>query len=317
VTAVSVAVHPPLWDQAEAEHLFTSAGDTVRPGESYVGYIAADAQYLSTVGTRVLHGRGFTADDRGGAAPVMIVSDELARRVWPGRVPLGECLRLERADGACHTIVGVVENARRFAVVEDPQPVFYVPLGQRPGRPASDGAGAVVVRVSGTTEAVVSRLRSAVRDTATTLRGRQVIALTELLAPQYGPWELAARLFAGLAALALALAFLGLYGVLNYVVSARTRELGVRRALGAGRRQMVAHVVHEAFRHVAVGALVGVAIALVVSGRVASLLYGVSPHDPVVLVGAAAVLLLGAGAAAVVPARRAMAIDPMRAMRED
>ena len=103
VTAVSLAAHPPLWDQFEATHLFTSKGDTVRALDSYGGYVAADAAYLRTVGTRIVHGRDFTPNDRAGAPPVMIVSEELARRVWPGRTPLGECLRVDRANGACYS----------------------------------------------------------------------------------------------------------------------------------------------------------------------------------------------------------------------
>jgi predicted permease len=317
VTAVSLAAQPPLWDQFEAQHLFTVQGDTVP--ESHVGYVAADAAYLGTVGTRVVQGRDFTREDRLGAAPVMIVSEELARRVWVSRTPLGGCLRVERADDVCRTIVGVAENAHTFAVVEEPLPVFYIPLDQHGKLVASDraGVGAVVVRVPHQIDAVAARLRVEVGDTATTLRDRQVIVLSEILAQQYGPWETGARLFAGLAALALMLALLGLYGVLNYLVTLRAREFGVRIALGATRRQLLAHVVRDAVRHITIGAVVGLAIALMIADRVRSLLYGVSPHDPPVLVAAIAVLVIGAALAAVIPGRRAMDIDAMTAIREE
>ena len=318
VTAVSLAAHPPLWDQFEATHLFTSEGDTVRALDSYVGYVAADAAYLRTVGTRIVHGRDFTPDNRAGAPPVMIVSEELARRVWPGRTPLGECLRVDRSNGACYSIVGIAENAHRFAVVEAIQPVFYVPLDQRPDQAdASTSARAVVVRTTRQIDAVVARLRAEVRDTATTLRERQVIAVSEILTPQYRPWELGARLFAGLATLALLLALLGLYGVLNYLVALRTRELGVRMALGATRRQIVALLMREGIRQLTAGVIVGVVMALVLAGRLRALLYGVSPHDPVVVLTSVLMLVLGATLAAVFPARRALRIDPMRAVRED
>ena len=319
VTAVSLAAHPPLWDQFEATHIFTSQGDTVRALDSNVGYVAADVAYLGTVGTRILRGRDFTRDDRTGAPPVMIVSEELARRVWPGRTPIGECLRVDRADGACYSIVGIAENAHRFAVVEETQPVFYVPLDQRPDRAttAGNGARAVVVRMTGQIDAIVTRLRAEIGDTATTLRERQVIALSEIITPQYSPWELGARLFAGLATLALLLAFLGVYGALNYLVAFRTRELGVRMALGATRRQIVTLLMRASIRQVATGAIVGIAIALALAGRVSALLYGVSPHDPIVVLASILVLVVGATVAAISPARRALRIDPMRAVRED
>lgn len=317
VSSVSLAAEPPLWDQFEVQHLFTLQRDTIP--ESHIGYVAADASYLSTVGTRVVRGRDFTTDDRQGAAPVMIVSEELARRVWAGQTPLGECLRVERADDACRTVVGVAENAHTFAVVEETRPVFYIPLEQRGSLVTTEGSGAraVVVRVTNRIEAVATRLRAEVGDTATTLRDRQVIVLSEMLAQQYGPWETGARLFAGLAALALMLALLGLYGVLNYLVTLRAREFGVRLALGASRRQLLVHVVRDAVRHISIGAVVGLVIALVVADRVRSLLYGISPHDPPVLMAAIAVLIIGAALAAVIPGRRAMDIDPMRAIREE
>ena len=315
VSAVSLAAHPPMWDQFEATRLFTLQGDTVRSLETHVGYVAADAAYLGAVGTRVVRGRDFTQADRLGSAPVMIVNEELARRAWPGRNPIGECLRIDGADAACSTIVGVARNAHRFAIVEELQPTFYVPLDQRRAglTNATSGARAVIVRTTDP-RAVAARLRSELADTATALRDRQVLVLSDVLTRQYGPWELGARLFAGLAALALVLAFLGLYGVLNYAVSSRTRELGVRRALGATGRQMLALVVREGVRHIAIGVIAGVGLAVLASGRIMPLLHGVSPYDPAVILVAVVILIAGAGLVAVIPARRAMAIDPMRAL---
>jgi ABC-type antimicrobial peptide transport system permease subunit len=138
-----------------------------------------------------------------------------------------------------------------------------------------------------------------------------------MLAPQYRPWELAVRLFAGLAALALLLALFGLYGVLSYLVAIRSREIGVRMALGADRRRVMALIVREGVRQVAIGAAVGVAIAMVLAGRVAALLFDVSPRDPAIIATAVALLISCAALAAAIPGRRAMAIDPMWAIREE
>jgi predicted permease len=318
VTSVSLAGHPPLWDQFEADVLFTATGDSVRGLETHVGYVAADASYLATVGTRVVRGRDFTPDDRLGANPVMIVSETLAGRVWPASGALGACLRIGSADDPCRTVVGIVEDARRFAIVEEPHPTFYIPLAQRPGRTSADdsGARAVVARVTGEPALVLSRLRAELGDTATTLRGRRVIALSEVLAPQYGTWEVAARLFAGLSVLAVSLAIFGLYGVLAYVVSLRAHELGVRATLGAGRGAMVGEVVGEAVRHIGVGIVAGVLIAAFAASRLEPLLFEVSPHDPPSLLAAVAVLIGGAALAAIVPARRAMAVDPAHALKD-
>jgi predicted permease len=137
VSSVSIAVHPPLWDQFEATRMFTSNGDTVRSLDANVGYVAADAAYLRTVGTRVVRGRDFSPDDRAGSPPVMLVSQELARRVWPGRSPIGECLRIDRSSEPCRTIVGVTEDARRFQWWRKPSQRFMscsikCPRAQRP-----------------------------------------------------------------------------------------------------------------------------------------------------------------------------------------
>jgi predicted permease len=312
VSTVALATTPPLWDQLEARHVFTSRGDTVRATDAPIGFVGGDVNYLAAVGTKVILGRGFTNDDRRDAHAVMIVNEEMARRIWPGRVAVGQCLRIERVDSPCRIVVGVAENAHRFSVVEEPQPVFYIPLPNV----ASD-AQAIVVRTAGATDAVAARLRSALSDTAHAVKGRRVVALSELLTPQLAPWQQGARLFAGLAALALTLAFFGLYGVLSYVVVRRRRELGVRFALGAGRANVAALIVGDGLRQIAIGAVAGILIALVGTRYLGSLLYHVSPRDPVVVIGAVLALLTGAMIVSLVPARRAMGIDPMHAMREE
>jgi ABC-type antimicrobial peptide transport system permease subunit len=246
----------------------------------------------------------------------MLVSQELARRVWPGRSPIGECLRIDRSSEPCRTIVGVTEDARRFQVVEETEPTFYVLLDQMPTSTTSKHR-AVVVKTTRRPATIAARLGLALGDTATMLRDREAIALSEVLEQQYAPWAAAARLFAGLAALAVMLAFVGLYGVLSYLVALRSRELGVRVALGASPRALGRLVLREGARQIAAGSIVGLALAVVASSRIASLLYGVSPRDPTVFIVATLVLLVGATLAAVVPARRAMLVDPASALRED
>lgn len=318
VTGAVLSAEAPLWSQLGVRHLFTRDGDTVRTIES-AGYVAAEPGYLGIVGTALERGRDFRPDDRGGAAPVMIASEEFARRVWPGRDPLGECVRVDRADGPCHTVVGVAENSRVFDLVEEPRPVFYVPLAQRPDRePGVEPAvNALVLRVSGPAAPVVARLSQLIGDTGTVVRTRRVLGMEELIEPRYEPWEMAARLFAGFAILAVVLTVVGLNGVLSYLVSLRRRELGVRMALGADRGRVMTQVLREGVGQVAGGAIAGALIALVAARALMPLLYNVSPRDPLVLI--AAMMVLGACgiAAALVPARRAMTIDPALALREE
>jgi predicted permease len=319
VAGSALAATPPLWDQLEAKYLFTRQADTIRPPETVFGVVPAEPGYLGVVGTRLVRGRDFSPDDRFAAPPVVIVSEELARHVWRSVDPLGQCLRIESAEAACRTVIGVVANAHKYEIIENPQAVLYLPLDQRPDRQAGSGTGAtaLVVRTHGTPTAVATRLRAELQDTATTLRGRQVVVLSELLEPQYDSWELGARLFAGLAALALVLAFCGLYGVLSYLVTLRKRELGVRLALGADRRGVLALVIREGVRQIAIGALVGVVIALVAGPQISSLLFRTAPRDPAVILAAVLALIMIAALAALIPGRRAMTIDPMRAIRED
>jgi hypothetical protein len=322
VTGAALSATVPLDEQFGARAFFDRAGDTLRvPGLS-IGFVAAEPAYLGVVGTRVLRGRALSVADRFGAAPVMVVSEEMAQRIWPRRNPIGECLRIEQSYAPCYTVVGVAENAHSFEVVEAPKAVFYVPFDQRPDR--ANGAHALVVRTSRATRSIADRLRAIVGDTIapTTkdpieVRRRQVHVMSDMLASEYQPWELGARLFAVFAGLALLLALFGLYGVLSHVVTLRSRELGVRMALGADRRRVLALVVGEGVRQASIGVVVGVAAAMLLAGRMRSILFHISPRDPAVIIAAVAVLIGCAALAAAIPGRRAMAIDPMTAIREE
>lgn len=315
VTNAALSVNQPFDDQFGARAFFDRNGDTLRVAQLNIGFVVAEPGYLDVVGTRVVRGRDLSAADRFGAAPVMVVSEELARRVWPTRDPIGECLRIETANAPCYTVVGVAENAHSFHVIEEPKAVFYVAYDQRPDR--ADVARALVVRTSSGTRSIAERLRSVVGDTVAAARRRQVVVMADALAADYRPWEIGARLFAGFAGLALLLALFGLYGVLSYVIALRRREIGVRMALGADRRRVLGLVVREGVRHVSIGIAAGVAIALALAGRIGTLLFQISPRDPVVVVAAVAVLIGCAASAAAIAGRRAMAIDPLTAMREE
>jgi putative ABC transport system permease protein len=322
VTGAILSATVPLDEQFGARAFFDRTGDTVRVPGLDIGFVAAEPGYLGVVGTRVLRGRDLSAGDRFGAPSVMVVSEELARRVWPAQEPIGRCLRIEERDAPCYTVVGVAENAHSYEVVEEPKAVFYIPFDQRPERTAL--AHALVVRTSRATRSIADRLRTIVGDTiaATNMdpvaaRRQQVHVMADMLASDYRPWELGARLFAAFAGLALLLALFGLYGVLSYLVALRSREFGVRLALGADRSRVLALVMREGIRHVSIGAAVGVPAAIVLAERMRSILFHISPRDPAVIAAAVVVLIGCAALAAAIPGRRAMAIDPMTAIREE
>jgi putative ABC transport system permease protein len=319
VAAAALAAEAPFWDHLEATHLFDARGDTIGRFTSPVSYVAAEPGYLRTVGTSIIRGRDLRSDDHAGASPVMIVSAEMARHLSPGRDPIGECVRIDRLDAPCHTIVGIARNAHQYNVVEEPRAIFYVPIDQMASDPggAAGRARALVIRAERGTASVAARLRAELHDTASTVRDRRVRILADAIEPQFVPWQTGARLFASFAALALVLAWLGFYGVASYVVALRTRELGVRLALGASRRGILALVLNDGTRQIAVGVLVGVGVTLATGSRLAGLLFGVAPTDPVVIASAVVLVALGTALAAAIPARRAMAIDPMQAIREE
>jgi len=264
--------------------------------------------YFAAMGTP-LRGRAFTPADRAGS--VAIVNETMARLLWPGENAIGKCF--VAGEKTCAEVIGVVPDARRFQAVEDATMTFYVPFS---------GAGngfitALVVRPRGRPEDWIATIRSAIQETAPNLPFASVTPLGDLLGPSIRPWRLGSAMFGGFALLALVLSAVGLYGVLAYIVTQRTHEMGVRVAMGAQRWDVQRLMVSQGVRVAAVGAVLG-ALAGLVAGRVlSSLLYGVSPRDPLVLIVAALVPVVVAAVASYLPARRASRVDPVVALRAE
>jgi predicted permease len=270
-------------------------------------YQRVTAGYFAAMGTPV-RGRAFTPPDRG--APVAIVSETMARLLWPGHPAIGKCFFVG-SDKRCSEIVGVVPDARRFSAVEDVAMQFYVPFTDD----SSEFITALVVRARGRPEDLVAPVRAAIQGTAANLPYADVTPLADLLAPSIRPWRLGSTMFSAFAVLALVLAAVGLYGVLAYTVAQRTQEIGIRVAMGARHGNVLGLMVGQGVKIAALGAGIG-ALAALAGGRVlGSLLYGVSPRDPLVLLGAAVIPLVVAAVASYVPARRAAKVDPVVALR--
>src|SRR5216117_111896 len=265
------------------------------------------AGYFAAMGTPV-HGRAFTPADRG--SPVAIVNETMARLLWPGESAIGKCF-LVGSDKRCAGIIGVVPDARRFNAVEDASMHFYVPFTDD----SSEFITALVVRARGRPQDLVAPVRAAMQETAASLPYAAVTPLADLVAPSIRPWRLGTTMFGVYAGLALVLAAVGLYGVLSYTVAQRSHEIGVRMAMGARRGNVLGLMVGQGVRIAALGAGIGAVVALAGGRVLSSLLYGVSPRDPLVLLGAAMIPLVVAALASYLPARRAAKVDPVVALR--
>ena len=270
--------------------------------------------YFSTVGTRILAGRGFTDADVKGSMPVAVVGQSFARFAWPDRDPVGQCVFLggPGPNATCIQVVGVASDVRNLSVTRPTTMTWYLAFEQHLLPMPLDG---LVIRARGPAGLVEGRVQHALQVSEPDLPYVRVQTLTERIAPQWRSWRLGATMLTAFGLLALVIASLGLYGVTAYGVTQRTQEIGVRIALGASRRDVVGLAVVQAVRATGIGALVGVLLALALGRAVSSLLFGITPADPASVVGAIVVLLAVAALAAYLPARRAAAIDPMEALR--
>jgi predicted permease len=258
-------------------------------------------------------GRAFDARDRDGAPNVVIVNRALARQMFPGSDAVGRKVTFTFAKNQpAREIVGVVGDEKLAALDAPATPILYLPFAQD-----ASSAFAYAVRAAGDPTALVAAARAAVAEVDPTV---PIFALQTMDAMVQGSPAMFLRRFPVLvggafAALALLLAVVGVYGVVSYSVNERTREIGIRRAIGAQAGDIRALVVRQAMIPVAIGIAAGVPIALALSRVWKGMLYETSATDPATLVATAVVLALVASAAGLVPARRAARVDPMEAMR--
>jgi predicted permease len=288
--------------------------DTLQHRKPWGMFWAVSREYFVTAGTRLIRGQGFPPGGAGGSATV-IVNEAMARALWPGQDPIGRCVRFEKPDAACSTIVGVVATARWDEVIEDATPQFYLPLERVGFRFGSRRV--LVVRAGGAELAGVSgAVRAALREAFPDGVSR-IQTMAAVLEPKYRPWRLGATLFSIFGALAAVVAVVGVFSTVSYRVGQRTHEFGVRVAMGAQVSDIVRHGLGEGLQAVALGIAAGIALALLAGRLVASLLYGVSPGDPVAIAVVALGLLAAAAAAALIPALRAGRVDPVAALRAE
>ncbi|MCW5971023.1 MAG: ABC transporter permease [Blastocatellales bacterium] len=265
--------------------------------------------YFDAAGIKLRRGRGFNAFDREGAPHVAIINEAAARRFWPDEDPVGKRYQFFGEDFH-HEVVGVAADTVQFTLGEDPQPQIYLPLEQHYSPELT-----LHVQTTGAPDALMPQVRRAVQSLDSNLPIFGAASIGQLLDQALWAPRMGAGMLGLFALLALALACIGLYGVLSYNVAQRTQEIGVRMALGASSRTIFAMVLSQGLTLVGVGAALGVLGGLAATQLVAGFLFGVSAADPLTFIITPLVLGLVGLAAAWLPARRATRVDPLVALR--
>ncbi len=273
---------------------------------------AVTPEFFTTMGTRLVAGRGFTADDRRGAPFVGIVNETMADLLWPGASALGQRVCITEIDTKpCFEVIGVAQDSRWNSLSDDLPMQMYFPLAQNP---AVIPLRVLHLRAAGDQASIIRAVRNEVRQVAPRVLFADVKILAENIEPEMRPWRVGATVFMLFGVLALVLAGLGLYGVIAYDVAQRTREMAVRMALGARVADVVRLIVSQAVRLAGLGIIAGLVIALSAASWVGPLLFDTAPSDPLVLGTVAMTLLVVAVAASVIPAWRATRVAPGTAL---
>jgi putative ABC transport system permease protein len=280
---------------------------------------AISAGYFRTIGMRVVEGREFEAGDRAGALRVAIINETTVRRFFPGESPIGHRITPDDNGIGPMTIVGVVSDVRGFGLASDPRPELFYPIEQAaPNHWEWTGrAMSLVVRADAGGARLNAGLREAVWSLDRSLPIYSMWDVRSLIARSVAPRRLFMLLIAGFASVALLLAAIGIYGVMTFTVSQRTREMGIRVALGAVRQDVFRLVVGRAMVLTGLGLAVGVLAAVGVTRLLTQSLYGIRPSDPLTYVAIAALMCVVTFAASYLPARRAARVDPMVALRNE
>jgi predicted permease len=308
--AASVSDLPMGWQYQGGR--FEVADRPLHPGDTppRAHQIVASPGYFATLGIPVLAGRGFEETDTSRSEPVVIVNDLLARNVWPGEDPIGKQVRAWGKDW--RRVVGVVQKVRHGGPEDKFENQLYVPYGQ-----GSSETMFLVLRTHVPPESVGPAVRDVLKSLDPDTPAFEMRSMAKAFERETAMPRMPMVLTAGFATAAALLAALGLFGVISYWVSRRTKELGIRSALGAEARQLRAMVLRQGLRMAAIGLAAGVAISLAVMRYLHSLLYGMSERDPAIYAAAVALSLATAVAACWLPAARAARVDPAVALREE
>jgi putative ABC transport system permease protein len=319
VTAVGAINHLPLFGDVWTFRYLVEGQPAPDPGdEPRAIYRVASPGYFRAMAQAIIAGRDFDRRDTADGVPVAIVNEALAKRQWPRRDALGARLAFTTSGTPTYlTIIGIVGNVRQQELTLEPSAEIYVPLAQRPGDDPSRSAMTIVARSPSLPASLLPSLREAVWAGDRQAAIYESVTLAEVLEREVWREQLAADLVGLFALIALILAAVGIHGILAYTVSQRTREFGLRLALGASQRSVRRLAAREAAVPVAIGLAVGVALALVGGRLIQHLLVGVAPNEPRIFAATVAVLAAVATLAAWRPAARASRVNPAEAFRAE
>src|SRR5688572_470289 len=301
----------PFWSHSTTD-LYVAGIDSVRRLGRFT-YQQASPDYFATTGTRILRGRPFGPDDRVGAPRVAVVSEGMAKALWPGKDALGQCMRVAADTMPCTTVIGIAEDAVQQSLTEEQRFRYYMPLEQY--RPINGSF--LMLRVRGEPAEQSEGIRQALQGL---MPGEGYITawpLDDVLRAPRRSWEIGATLFVAFGGLALLVAAIGLYAVIGYNVTQRMHEIGVRIALGAQRADVVRLVVGQGMGFALAGAVIGAMLAYWAARWVQPLLFQQSARDPFVFLTVGGILVMVAIAASSVPAFRTTRADPNSTLRTE
>jgi predicted permease len=276
------------------------------------GFNVVGPNYFATMETPLIRGRDFAETDRQGAPGVVVLNETLAARLWPGEDALGKRVSVSGPAGPFLQVVGIVRDGKYRSLAEPPHSYIYQPLLQ-----SYDPSMTLVVRTKGEPQSVAAAVREQIRALEPNLPIAEMKTLRDQLDLSLFPSRLAAWTLGGFGVLALLLAAIGIYGVVNYSVTQRTREIGVRMALGATATDVLRLVLGEGFFVIGGGLVLGLLLAAVATRVIASFLYEVGTTDPLTFAGVPLLLALIALGAAAIPTVRATKVDPLVALRDE
>jgi putative ABC transport system permease protein len=294
---------------------FMPSGAAPLPRGNHPGgsYLLVKPDYFKTMKIPILQGRDFNRSDMKDSPPVIMINEAFVKKHFPGRNPIGQQVFMDEPENKVlpREVVGVVGNTRHDSLAEPQGPEMYVPFAQDPGRSLD-----IVLRVSSANLVGLSAdVKRTIRELDKDLYVPTLEPMTKFVATHLAQPRFNMMLLAVFAAVAMILAAIGIYGVIAYSVTQRTREIGIRMALGAQKAQMLGMVLRQSLTLVVIGIAIGFVVALGATRVMATLLYGVGAND--FSIYAVVIVLLGGAAllASYIPARRAMKVDPMVALR--
>ncbi len=289
------------------------------PGTNAKGdwQIATDG-YIEAMGERIVRGRAFTAGDRTTTQPVAMINEEMARRYWQDRDALGGRFRLGGTNRPWITVVGIVADVKHNGITGVVKEKFYIPHTQwHLSRGSAIRSMSLVIRTSGEPSALTGAVRREISALDPSLPVADVRTMDDVVGATLSAPRFTGLLMMVFAALAMTLSAIGIYGVLSYLVSRRTREIGIRVAIGAGRAQVLRMIMGQALALTLLGVVVGLAGSIWAARLMQPMLHGVTPGDPLTFAAVAVLLALVAGVASLVPAVRATRVDPILALKAE